>query len=88
MLQSLHISFCSAFRNPSKLELITMNHLISSIHPSDTIYVNYTILEGHETIQSHRIHGRVPNMKLLNHFSLIDYKDSQINIQELMKELK
>lgn len=87
MYQSLYITLRTGFRNPSKLELISMINLIHKTDPKSTTSVNYMIVDTIEPIQKNKVHGIVPNMKLLNYLSSNDYHDTSIDINALLKQL-
>jgi len=88
MYQSLYVTLRTGFRNPRKLELISMINLINKVDPKSTTSVNYLVVDNIESIQSNKVYGIVPNMKLLNYLSSNDYYDSRIDIEALLKQLR
>lgn len=87
MYQSLNIILRTSFHNPTKLQLINMINLVHSAQPTSAISVNYQIIDTVDQIQMNKVYEKVPNMKLLNHLASINYGDSDINIDTLLKQL-
>lgn len=88
MYQSLYITLRTGFRNPSKAELISTLNIIYKTQPNSTIEIDYMVFDNILPIQIDTVHGMVPNMKILNHLSMINYRDEKIDIQALLKQLK
>jgi hypothetical protein len=87
MYQSLNITLRTSFHNPSKIQLINMINLICKSQPNSTVSVNYQIIDTIQPIQMCKISGRVPNMKLLDHLACVNYGDTEIDINTLLKKL-
>ena len=87
MAQSLYISLRANFNNPTKPQLISMINLIHKTKPNLGMSVNYQIICP-DLIQTKTLYGKVSNMKLLNYLASTEYSYLDIDIHELVKELK
>lgn len=87
-MQSLYVTFRTGFKNPSKLELINMMSIINKTQLNSRVYVNYIVVDPVERLQTNTIHGKIPNMRLMNSLASTEYRESRIDIRSMLNDLE
>lgn len=88
MSRSLFISLHAPLINPSKFQLVYVQHLLCTFNQHTPCSIRYTVLDDNSVIRTDRIHGRANNLKIISNISQLDYNEHELDVTIFLKTMR